>query len=273
MRLLAVDARCFRPQHCGVPPDDLTEAEAALWDAFACGKHLDLRVGDPHADAPARGAKWGSDRTVRGEVISQLVLGAQPGKSGFVPGARSAARPPAGLPRTVRDRPGRRRSGPRGRLTWWTPGIAAAGCQDSRTRRRGDVFRHLVLARITEPSSELDSLRGPGRSRGALTSYSTLRRRPRARAQEQWWRQRLPEACAASSDPYCGSADCGATASRHSGANEGSGRDLMIGLAAAGATSGNVCLVGGVTLIQTVERVAPRPINRRRLPPGRRPCR
>lgn len=57
-----------------------------MWDAFACGKYLDLRVGDPHADAPARGARWGSDRTVRGEVISQLMLGAQPGKSGFVPG-------------------------------------------------------------------------------------------------------------------------------------------------------------------------------------------
>lgn len=59
------------------------------------------------------------------------------------------------------------------------------------------MFRHLVLARIIEPSSKLDSLRGPGRSRGALASYSTLRRRPPARAQEQWWRQRLPEACAA----------------------------------------------------------------------------
>lgn len=66
-------------------PDDLTEAEAALWDAFACGRYLDLRVGNPQADDPARGAGWGGDRTVRGEVISQLMLGAQPGKSGFVP--------------------------------------------------------------------------------------------------------------------------------------------------------------------------------------------
>lgn len=69
-----------------MPPDDLTEAEAALWDAYACGKFVDLRKGDPQTDNPARSARWGSGRTIRGEVISRLVLGAQPGESGFVPG-------------------------------------------------------------------------------------------------------------------------------------------------------------------------------------------
>ena len=69
-----------------MPPDDLTEAEAALWDAYACGKFVDLRKGDPRTDNPARSARWGSGRTIRGEVISRLVLGAEPGESGFVPG-------------------------------------------------------------------------------------------------------------------------------------------------------------------------------------------
>ena len=73
-----------------MPPDDLTEAETAVWDAFACGKRVDLRKGDPRADDPARSAKWGSGRTVRAQVISRLMLGAQPGQSGFVPGVHLA---------------------------------------------------------------------------------------------------------------------------------------------------------------------------------------
>jgi len=88
-----------------VPPDDLTEAEAALWDAYACGKFVDLRKGDPQTDNPARSARWGSGRTIRGEVISRLVLGAQPGESGFVPGvllAGTRSLDPNGTGRTRR---------------------------------------------------------------------------------------------------------------------------------------------------------------------------
>jgi hypothetical protein len=56
------------------------------------------------------------------------------------------------------------------------------------------VFRQLVLARIIEPASKLDSLRvlqeaGPA-------SYATVKRRLPEYATEAW-RQRLSEACAA----------------------------------------------------------------------------
>jgi len=59
-----------------------------------------------------------------------------------------------------------------------------------------EVFRHLVLARIIEPSSKLDSLRVLEEAGVAPASYRTLKRRLPAYAQEEW-RQRLSEACAA----------------------------------------------------------------------------
>lgn len=58
-----------------------------------------------------------------------------------------------------------------------------------------EVFRHLVLARIIEPSSKLDSLRVLDEAGVTPASYRTLKRRLPAYAQE--WRQRLSEARAA----------------------------------------------------------------------------
>jgi hypothetical protein len=59
-----------------------------------------------------------------------------------------------------------------------------------------EVFRHLVLARIIEPSSKLGSLRVLDEAGVTPASYHTLKRRLPAYAREEW-RQRLSEACAA----------------------------------------------------------------------------
>jgi len=59
-----------------------------------------------------------------------------------------------------------------------------------------EVFRHLVLARIIEPASKLDSLRVLDEAGVTPPSYRTLKRRLPAYA-EQEWRQRLSETCAA----------------------------------------------------------------------------
>ena len=59
-----------------------------------------------------------------------------------------------------------------------------------------EVFRHLVLARIIEPASKLDSLRVLEEAGVTPTSYRTLKRRLPAYAEEEW-RQRLSAACAA----------------------------------------------------------------------------
>jgi hypothetical protein len=59
-----------------------------------------------------------------------------------------------------------------------------------------DVFRHLVLARIIEPVSKLDSLRVLEEAGVAAASYATVKRRLPEYAQEAW-RQRLSQACAA----------------------------------------------------------------------------
>ena len=58
------------------------------------------------------------------------------------------------------------------------------------------VFRDLVLARIIEPASKLDSLRVLEEAGTAPPSYRTVERRLPAYAQEEW-RQRLSAACAA----------------------------------------------------------------------------
>jgi hypothetical protein len=59
-----------------------------------------------------------------------------------------------------------------------------------------EVFRHLVLARIIEPASKLDSLRVLEEAGVAAVSYRTLKRRLPVYAEDSW-RQRLPAACAA----------------------------------------------------------------------------
>ena len=59
-----------------------------------------------------------------------------------------------------------------------------------------EVFRQLVLARIIEPSSKLDSLRVLEEAGAGGPSYATLKRRLPAYAKEEW-RQGLSAACAA----------------------------------------------------------------------------
>src|SRR6516165_6845026 len=59
-----------------------------------------------------------------------------------------------------------------------------------------EVFRHLVVARIIEPVSKLDSIRVLEEAGVTPASYRTIERRLPAYAQEAW-RQRLSAACAA----------------------------------------------------------------------------
>jgi hypothetical protein len=58
------------------------------------------------------------------------------------------------------------------------------------------VFEQLVLARIIEPTSKLDSLRLLAETGVPAASYATVKRRLPVFA-EQAWRQRLAAACAA----------------------------------------------------------------------------
>jgi hypothetical protein len=58
-----------------------------------------------------------------------------------------------------------------------------------------EVFRQLVLARIIEPTSKLDSLRVLEETGVAATSYATLKRRLPVYGTEDW-RQSLAAACA-----------------------------------------------------------------------------
>ena len=58
------------------------------------------------------------------------------------------------------------------------------------------TFRHVVLARIIEPSSKLDSLRVLEEAGVAAASYRTLKRRLPEYARDEW-RQKLSAACAA----------------------------------------------------------------------------
>jgi hypothetical protein len=59
-----------------------------------------------------------------------------------------------------------------------------------------EVFRQLVLARIIEPASKLDSLRVLEEAGMAPPSCATVKRRLPAYAEEEW-RRRLSAACAA----------------------------------------------------------------------------
>ena len=59
-----------------------------------------------------------------------------------------------------------------------------------------ETFRHLVLARIIEPSSKLGSLRVLEEAGVVAASYRTLKRRLPGYAKDEW-RQRLSAACAA----------------------------------------------------------------------------
>jgi hypothetical protein len=62
-----------------------------------------------------------------------------------------------------------------------------------------EVFRLLVLARIVEPTSKLDSLRVVEEAGFDPPAYATLKRRLPAFAKESW-RQKLAAACARTAD-------------------------------------------------------------------------
>src|SRR5712692_3632496 len=67
---------------------DLTETEKKLWQAAATGTLVDLHVGDPKLDSQARYAEWGTERTIRTEVITDLLLGDGDAASVAVRGVR-----------------------------------------------------------------------------------------------------------------------------------------------------------------------------------------
>ena len=49
-----------------------SRAERLLWKTIELGTLVDLRAGDPDADAPAGGAGWADKRAVRSELIVEL---------------------------------------------------------------------------------------------------------------------------------------------------------------------------------------------------------
>lgn len=60
----------------------LTTSEQRLHDALAIGQIVDLRTGDERADDPTRGRVWGPDRTIRAEVLGDLLTTSADSTSG-----------------------------------------------------------------------------------------------------------------------------------------------------------------------------------------------
>ena len=54
---------------------DFTTCECKIREAAATGTLVDLRVGDRALDSPEQGTEWGPERSVRAEVIADLLLG------------------------------------------------------------------------------------------------------------------------------------------------------------------------------------------------------
>ncbi len=68
----------------GEPPEDLTAAEAGMWQAFRNGSVYDLSSGDALVDDPHGGHPWGPERTVRARVVCWLLLDGPPALAGRV---------------------------------------------------------------------------------------------------------------------------------------------------------------------------------------------
>ena len=83
-----------------------------------------------------------------------------------------------------------------GRHLWDTLGPAYRVLGLDRRRGAGEVFRHLVLARVIEPTSKLDTLGCSTELGIPPPSYPTIKRRLPVYATAQW-RQQLAGACAA----------------------------------------------------------------------------
>lgn len=73
------------PERTNEERPDLTEPERRLWSAYSRGTWVDL--GDRDCD-PAEGPDWGPERTVRAEVIAELLLGAREAAPGHVAALR-----------------------------------------------------------------------------------------------------------------------------------------------------------------------------------------
>ncbi|KAB1988069.1 oxidoreductase [Streptomyces triticiradicis] len=65
-------------------PDQLTAAEAGMWQAFRNGSVYDLRSGDAAVDDPHGGHPWGSERSVRARTVAWLLLDGPPALQGRV---------------------------------------------------------------------------------------------------------------------------------------------------------------------------------------------
>jgi hypothetical protein len=58
----------------------LTDHEQRIVEAAETGRLTDLRAREPDQDDPARGAMWNADRTVRADVLVELLVGERPGQ-------------------------------------------------------------------------------------------------------------------------------------------------------------------------------------------------
>ncbi|WP_328556053.1 oxidoreductase [Streptomyces sp. NBC_00358] len=65
-------------------PDELTAAEAGMWQAFRNGSVYDLRAGDTAVDDPHGGHPWGPERSVRARIVAWLLLDGPPALQGRV---------------------------------------------------------------------------------------------------------------------------------------------------------------------------------------------
>ncbi|WP_432025611.1 oxidoreductase [Streptomyces sp. 1222.5] len=65
-------------------PEDLTAAEAGMWQAFRNGSVYDLSSGDAAVDDPHGGHPWGPGRTVRARIVAWLLLDGPPALAGRV---------------------------------------------------------------------------------------------------------------------------------------------------------------------------------------------
>ena len=51
----------------------LTPPERRVWDAITTGQVVRMEVGDPERDDPATGASWGRERSIRGQLLAELL--------------------------------------------------------------------------------------------------------------------------------------------------------------------------------------------------------
>jgi hypothetical protein len=56
------------------PPSDWTASEKAMWIAYRDGGMLDLSDADPTQNDPANGAGWNDRRTLRADVVAQILI-------------------------------------------------------------------------------------------------------------------------------------------------------------------------------------------------------